>query len=151
MSSSNQPSSMRQLMSPMSLLMYAIFIILGFFLHRFIDSGSDKAITFKKLDWATAKSYVQGLPTRTANQPNWGQFVDISQSTIDSISAFVKMTPTHLVRVYLGIGNNQGYFFLSPIVDVSDNPTKEISYFLQSPINLPCPKYCDIQTTAMWK
>jgi len=151
MSSSNQPSSMRQLMSPMSLLLYVIFIILGFLLSNFLSKGKEddqpKPAKFAKLSWKTAKENVMRLDTVS----NRGSYLDLDSSSLESIRSFMThQTTTKTVRIYLASGDNVGYFLLSPLdKDGHDHVTDSVNY-TEPPkkIKLPCLKYCDLQSTA---
>jgi len=154
MSSSNQPSPMRQLLSPMSLLLYAVFIILGFFLHRITYSDSVHPPKFQQLPWATAKQYLLNPISTHDSLPNQGSYVDMDSALIDSIRLFSKhksISGSGLVRIYLGSATKKGYLFLSPINPETgtDTQTIGISYIEPAKIKLPCPRYCDLQSTAL--
>jgi len=154
MSISNKSKSAKSFFSPSALIFFSSFILSGLFLSSVAPAPREinpSAMTFPTIPWDTAKQYVMDLRPPCSPNSNWGTYIDLSQTSLNSISAYLaQYSSTGNVRIYLGSGNNKGYLFLSPITKTGDEVrTSAMMYIERSVSGLKCPRYCDISTTAL--
>jgi len=154
MSISNKSKSAKSFFSPSALIFFSSFILSGLFLSSVAPAPREinpSAMTFPTIPWDTAKQYVMDLRPPCGPNSNWGTYIDLSQTSLNSISAYLaQYSSKGNVRIYLGSGNNKGYLFLSPITTTGEEVrTPSMMYIERSFSGLKCPKYCDISVTAL--